>query len=118
MEKDGCYYYSLGSSKREDGETEGAIACFKKSLEKEEHFKTHHRLSLLYEENSLHGKAEYHLEKAYSLNTNNDKVAVEYAAMLIAKNKINDAQKILSVILTRNKSYGPAVRLQKELSSG
>jgi Tfp pilus assembly protein PilF len=116
MEKDGYYYYCLGEDELDKGKPKDAIAFFKKSLAKEKHFKTHHKLSILYKKNSLYDEAEYHLEKAHSLNTNNDKVAIEYAQMLCAKNRVDDAKKIITSILNRNKTYGPAMRLQKELS--
>lgn len=115
MEKDGYYYYCLGVDSLKNGKKKDAIEFFLESLSKEDHFKTHHELSILYKERDLYDEAGYHLEKAYSLNPNNDKVATDYSKMLITRNKIDDAKMVIRTILKRNKSYGPAIRLQKEL---
>ncbi len=115
MEKDGYYYYCLGEDSLEKGKQKDAIEFFLASLAKEDHFKTHHKLAAIYKENGFNDKAEQHLEKAYFLNPNNDKVAIEYSQMLITRNQINDAKMIIVSILKRNKNYGPAIRLQKEI---
>lgn len=116
MEKDGYYYYCLGKDSLEKGKQKDAIEFFLASLAKEDHFKTHHKLSMIYKERDFINEAEYHLEKAYSLNENNDKIAIEYSQMLVTKNQIDDAKMIIIYILKRNNNYGPAIRLQKELS--
>jgi tetratricopeptide (TPR) repeat protein len=115
MSKDGYYYYCLGEDCLEKGELEKAISYYQKSLEKEEHFKTHHKLSVIYEKNAVYEKAEHHLERAFFLNENNDKVALDYSQMLITKNKRDEARNILESILSRNKTYGPAIKLKDEI---
>lgn len=115
MEKDGYYYYCLGVDSLEKGKRKDAINFFLESLAKENHFKTHHKLSTIYREMDFHNDAMYHLEKAYSLNPNNDKVATDYSQLLITRNQIDDAEAIIASILKRNRSYGLAMKLQKEL---
>ena len=112
MDEDSYYYYCLGEDSVEKGNLEEAETYYIKSLELDEHFKTHHKLSLLYRNFDKSDKAEHHLEQAFLLNPKNDKIALEYSEMIAQKDRHLEALKILESILKRNNTYGPAIKLK------
>lgn len=115
MEEDGRYYYGLGIEALERGDVERSLEYFEQSARIEPHFKTYERISQCYKKLNKIVQAREYIEKAFDLNQNNDKIAVEYAEFLLNEDQIESAENLINDILKRNSSYGPAIKLLKKL---
>ena len=116
MEHDASYYYLLGHEAQDKGEFDSALRHYFKSLCMDSHFKTHHRIAQIYKEMGQTTDAFDHLVLAFELNPRNDKVAVDYAQAFCEKGNSEEAKNILTQLLERNASYGPASRMLASLS--
>lgn len=103
--EDALEYYYKGLSHQENGNFDDALKCFYKSLEIDEHFKTYHRVYQILKVQEKQNESFTALKKAFQLNMRNDKVASDYAEMLIALNRYKEANEILLSILERNPTY-------------
>jgi tetratricopeptide (TPR) repeat protein len=109
-------YYGLGVEFFEKGEYNKAIEYFFKSLEMGDHFKTYERLYNCYVKIGEHSKARECIEKAFELNRNNDKVAIEYISKLVNEGEEDELpKKLLDEVLERNPTYGPARKLKEQI---
>lgn len=108
-------YYFKGTEEYKKQNYKEAVGYFELSNKLEEHFKTYERLFHCYTKLDRKEKALECIEKAYSLNTNNDKTAFEYAEVLAESGEIKLAEDILSEILQRNADYKKAEVLLKDL---
>lgn len=88
-----------------------ALNHFLYSLQLDEHFKTCYQIYKIYDELGAKECAYKYLIRAYKLNPNNDLVAFELAKKKVEKDLIDEAKSILSRILTRNPTYGPAKKM-------
>jgi Flp pilus assembly protein TadD len=100
--------YELAVEALEKGNEEEALGLFRRSLDLEPHFKTHHRIALILQRRGRSTEAGEHLVAAYSLNARNDRLACDYANWLITTGQAQRARKVVETILSRNKTYGPA----------
>ena len=108
-------YYCKGVCEYEKGNYQEAISFFLKSCSLMPHYKTFERLAFCYLKlNSIHDYERY-IKSAYNLNTNNDKVATEYAEIISDVNT-DSARLILSQVLKRNPTYEPAKALLDKIS--
>ena len=103
--------YGLGLEEYEKGNYPAAIGYFERSNSIEEHFKTYERLYSCWLRLNDTQKAFVCIEKAYQLNSRNNKTALEYAKMLAASGYDEQALKVLSDILLRNSSFKQAAVL-------
>ena len=110
-------YYYKGVSHQENGNLDDALECFYKSLELDEHFKTYHRVFQVLKVQEKQNESFIALKKAFQLNMRNDKVASDYAEMLIARNRCKEANNILLSILERNPTFQHAKGLIKLLNA-
>lgn len=76
-------YYFKGVNYQENGDLDDALECFYKSLAIEEHFKTYHRVFQILRIQGKQNESFIALKSAFQLNMRNDKVASDYAEMLI-----------------------------------
>ncbi len=104
--------YLAGNSFFKNQDYTSAIHYFTLSCDAEPHFKTYEKLYLCYRALNNTDMAFNCINKAFDINGKNDKVAFEYAQLLISyKNDLTEANKILENILERNPSYKPAKEL-------
>lgn len=115
--EDALEYYYEGVSHQENGNLDDALECFYKSLEIDEHFKTYHRVYQVLKIQEKQDESFIALKKAFQLNMRNDKVASDYAEMLIEQNRYKDATNILSNILERNPTFRHAKELIAHLNT-
>ena len=109
--KDALDLYYSGMNYQENGNLDEALLCFNQSLVIDEHFKTYHRIFQILK---IQGKLDECLsaiESAYKLNNRNDKVASDYAEILIQLCRYEEAVVILSDTLKRNPSFKYAKKL-------
>ncbi|EOS34765.1 hypothetical protein C804_01292 [Lachnospiraceae bacterium A4] len=105
MEKDSYYYYCKAEAYRQENQLETAIKYYLKSALMEEHFKTYARLYECYFARKQFDLANYFLTRSYQKNSNNEKVAFQYAMYLIQEKETASAKKILAGILKKNPTY-------------
>ena len=105
MEKDSYYYYCKAEAYRQENQLETAIKYYLKSALMEEHFKTYARLYECYFARKQFDLANYFLTRSYQKNSNNEKVAFQYAMYLIQEKETASAKKILAGILKKNTTY-------------
>jgi len=113
---DSLYYYGMGVDLFEKGSFEEAITLFEKSYAQSPHFKTCERLALCYKRLNKTEEYKKYIRLAYEINPKSDKTAVEYAAVLQNSGQPDKAREILSCVLERNPTYGPATGLLKEMN--
>lgn len=109
--KDALDLYYRGINYQENGNLDEALVCFYQSLVIDKHFKTYHRIFQILK---IQGKLDECLsaiESAYKLNNRNDKVASDYAEILIQLCRYEEAVVILSDTLKRNPSFKNAKKL-------
>lgn len=87
MEKDSYYYYCKAEAYRQENQLETAIKYYLKSALMEEHFKTYARLYECYFARKQFDLANYFLTRSYQKNSNNEKVAFQYAMYLIQEKR-------------------------------
>ena len=105
MEKDSYYYYCKAEACREENKLDHAIKYYLKSALMNEHFKTYARLYECYFARKQFDLANYFLTLSYQKNSNNEKVAFQYAMYLIQEKETASAKKILAGILKKNPMY-------------
>lgn len=108
---DSLHYYYIAMECFEAGNLDEAIVNFEKSFIIEPHYKTCERLAICFKITKQIDSYKKYTELAYIYNPKSDKTAVEYSQMLIDFGQINEAKKVLYLILSRNPSYGPARKL-------
>lgn len=108
--------YYLGMEQLGDKCYDSALKYFCESFDRHAHFKTAQRIAEALIELNRDEEADLYIETAYQLNSTNSQCAVMYAHVLLRKGDKEKAQAILEDVLKRNNSYGPALRLLKELS--
>lgn len=116
MELDSRYYYGLGVEELERNNIDKALEYFHKSLELEPHFKTFEKIYQCYTKINFQKEAGEYIEKAFYMNSRNDKIAIEYIKFLISQGRVQLAEQLLNDIIERNHSYGPANKLLKLIS--
>ena len=84
------------------------------SLEFDAHFKTYELLGDIAERRADVDNTFRYYASAYGLNPCSDCASVKYARSLFVSGRPDAAQVIVSSILKRNPSYGPARRLRLE----
>ena len=114
--EDALEYYFKGVSHQKNGNLDEALKCYRKSLEIDEHFKTYHRISQVLKIQGRQNESFIALNKAFQLNMRNDKVASEYAELLIERNQCKEAMEILSGVLERNSTFRYAKELMDSLN--
>jgi pentatricopeptide repeat protein len=109
--------YLEGTDAYYNGEYEKALELLLKSAQLYEHFKTYERLygvlHMLYRDD----EAFVYIEKSHRLNPRNNKTTVLYAEALVRQKRIDEAKTVLSQMLSRNATYGPAKKLLAKLTS-
>lgn len=105
MEKDSYYYYCKAEAYRQENQLETAIKYYLKSALMKKHFKTYARLYECYFARRQFDLANYFLTRSYQKNSNNEKVAFQYAMYLIQEKETASAKKILAGILKKNPMY-------------
>lgn len=110
-ENEAYMLYCQGMERFEREDFTGALKLFRESLAIEPHFKTCELIYRCLKTTENDDEALKFLEKAYFLNSKNDKVAFTYADELYSKGEFDNSEKILNEILLRNSSYGPAKKL-------
>jgi len=115
MGNDGYQLYLRGMELLDEANFEEALNFFYKSLEKEQHFKTYHRIAQTLIQTGNRDEAHIFFYHAWKMNTKNEKVAVDYADSLISINHYIEAKQILDKILKRNPTYGPALQLKSKI---
>lgn len=113
--KDSYFYYGVGMDNLEKGNIQEALVNFVISLTLSQHFKTYEQLYHTLNNLGYKEESELMIEKAYQLNSNNDKVSLIYAKCLINKGDKGKAKDILVNLLVRNKTYLPARMLLEQL---
>ena len=103
--------YFEGIRLLENNSLREALEHFLYSLELDEHFKTCHQIYKVYDKLGDQESAYTYIIRAYKLNPNNDLVAFELAKKKVEKDLIDEAKFILSGILKRNPTYGPAKKM-------
>lgn len=111
MEHDSKYFYGLGVEQFDTGNFQEALVYFQKSIEIAPHFKTYERMYDCYKNLGNQRQARECIEKAFHLNSKNDKVAIEYILLLIEEDNLALASSFLEALLQRNPTYGPAKKL-------
>lgn len=106
------YYQGVEAFKQRDYNT--ALKLLLISDELEPHFKTCHVIFKCYMSISKINDARNYIEKSYKLNPKNDKVAYEYADLLLKLNEKETAVELLKDIIQRNPSYKSAIKLLNE----
>lgn len=108
-------FYLKGSGALNKGDLYMALSFFLMSKDAEPHYKTFERI---YETLKKLDREEgfMYLEEAYQLQPTSDKTATLYSHMLIEQGKHTHAHQILTTVLERNSTYGPAKRLLESLS--
>lgn len=104
-------YYYLGVEEYKKGNYTNALKYLLISDRLESHFKTCERIFQCYMSISKIEEARKYIEKAYMLNQKNDKVALEYAKLLLKFDEKISAIELLKNIIQRNNSYHPAREL-------
>ncbi len=117
MSEEAQRYYNLGMDKFEQGKFSEALGYFKKSSILENHFKTFDRIAVTLVKMGKHTEALDYSEKAFLLNENNDKVAINLSEILIKLENYERAFNIASIVLKRNPSYGPAKNIVSQSSA-
>ena len=112
---DDCRLYYLGTDAIINGQWEAACDYLSKSLAVRPHAKTCERLAFVWDKLGQAQASEKMLEKAYELNPKVDLIANRYAGMLYLRGELDKARSVLTGILARNPTYGPAKRLMEEM---
>ena len=107
-------YYYQGVEAFNQGNYNTALKLLLISDELEPHFKTCHIIFKCYMSISKMKEARIFIEKSYKLNPKNDKVAFEYADLLLKLNEKELAIELLKDIIQRNPSYKSAIKLLNE----
>ncbi len=116
MEITGYQLYIRGMELLDNANFEEALKFFYESLEREQHFKTYHRIAQILTQTGDRDKAHIFFYHAWKMNTKNEKIAVDYADSLIIQNYYAEARLILDQILKQNPNYGPALRLKSKIN--
>lgn len=109
--------YLEGALAASHGNYEQAYPLLSKSAELHPHFKTYEYLYTTLKGLGKPDEAFSYLKKAYNLNSKNNKTATMYANELVARDKVEEAKKILNEILQRSSTYGPARKLLEQLNT-
>ena len=109
--------YIQGSDLSMRGNYQEAYPLLLKSAEINPHSKTYEWLYTTAKALNKPDKAFAYIETAYILNPKNNKTASMYVEELIAKDEISKARDILTDILNRSSTYGPARRLLDKLDA-
>ena len=109
-------YYYLGVEEYKKGNYTNALEYLLRSYDSEPHFKTCERIFQCCMAVSKIEEARRYIEKAYTLNPKNDKVALEYAKLLLQFDEKIFAAELLESIIKRNSSYGPAIELLNSIT--
>lgn len=115
--KDALELYYSGISHQENGNLDDALECFHQSLAIDKHFKTYHRIYQILKAQGKLNESLPIIESAYKLNVRNDKVASDYAEILIQLHRYEEAIAILSNVLKRNPSFKYAEKLIKSINA-
>jgi len=117
MEDLGYLKFSLAREALEKGDEVSAIALLQESLALNEHFKSYELLGDIFLKRKDLIQARQYLEKAHGLNHRNDKTATLLAETLAAQGDSMKAIRVLEDLILRNKNYGPAQKLLKQLTN-
>lgn len=102
------YLYNEGMYELNRGDLESAIEYFKESNFFSPNAKTYERLYQCYIRTDEFEKAYECIKKAYIMRSNHDKIACEYAGMLIKQGQWDKARRVLMKVLRRNGTYKSA----------
>ncbi len=116
MTEESAYRLYLRALAALDDDTDEAEDLLRRSLAKESHFKTHHELAKLLLRAGRTDEAERHFEAAHDTNPRNDRAATDYARVLCGGD-VRRATQILTGVLSRNSTYGPAKALLEQISA-
>ena len=114
--EDSYYYYGLGLESYKSGNIQEALISFLMSVTLSPHFKTYEQLHYVLGNLGYKEESEFMIQKAYELNSSNDKVSLLYAKCLIERGCKVKAKEILINLLDRNKTYLPARKILEELN--
>ena len=115
--KDALELYYSGISHQKNGNLNDALECFYQSLTIDKHFKTYHRIYQILKAQGKSNECLPIIESAYKLNVRNDKVASDYAEILIQRHRYEDAIAILSEVLKRTPSFKYAKKLIESINA-
>lgn len=114
--RDSYYYYEIGFRDLNRGDIQGALVNFLTSVTLSPHCKTYEQLYYILGNLGYKEESEFMIERAYQLNSNNDKVDMLYAKYLIEQGNKEKAKEVLISLLERNKTYLPASKILDELN--
>ena len=110
--------YEEGLLEFEKGEFQKALNCFNHSNQLHKHSRTYARIYECLMKLGRESEAKPYIKTAYSQNPNQDKVAIQYAELLIKDGHKELAIEILAKILKRNTTYNPAKKLLEQIRNG
>ncbi len=108
-------YYGVGMERLEHQDYPNALKYFEMSLEIKKRSITAARVYECLIRMNRVSEARKYIELAFMMNTSSDKIATQYAAVLMDSKEIKKATKILENVLLRNPSYAPAQKLMDSL---
>lgn len=103
--------YLKGMQAYDEERYELALRHFRESSRIDKHFKTWQRIAQALEKLGRAREAEEYYERAHQANPANSQVSVDYARVLLANQRIDEAVELLEDVLRTNTTYGPAKRL-------
>ena len=92
-----------------------AIAILENSTNCNPHYKAYELMAICLKEVGRSYQAEEAIRKAYELNPKSSKTTVLFAEYLIEKGEIVTAKLLISSLLVRHSTYGPAKKLLESL---
>ncbi|QDG50777.1 tetratricopeptide repeat protein [Persicimonas caeni] len=103
--------YLNGMQAFDEERYELALRYFRESSRIDEHFKTWQRIAQVLEKLGRATEAEEYYERAHQANPANSQVAVDYARVLLANQRVDEALELLEDVLRANTTYGAAKKL-------
>jgi len=99
----------------ENGMYTQAIAILEKSTSCNPHYKAYELLAVCLKEVGSRSQAEDAIRRAHELNPKSSKTTVLFAEYLIEKGEVVTAKRLISSLLERHSTYGPAKKLLESL---
>jgi tetratricopeptide (TPR) repeat protein len=115
MGDDDFRFYEMGVDALAQDRLDDALHHFQSSNSIWPHYKTLERLAHVFSRLGQVDAATQALEDAFKLNPKSDSVASQLADVFLRNNNLPEADRLVSEILGRNSTYGPAKTLQAEI---